>query len=83
MKVRELKDLLKQFPNDAEIVVANSQIAIEEDAMPTFEIGGVAFNDASDEDVPQPVVFIEFTDATYISPEFDRDREKKPAKKKK
>jgi hypothetical protein len=83
MKVFELKQLLKQYPNGAEIVVANSQIAVDEDAMPTFEIGGVAFNDASEEDEPHPVVIIEFTDATYIDPEVDRDRAEKKSKKKK
>jgi hypothetical protein len=83
MKVFELKQLLKQYPNDAEIVILNTQIAVDEDTTPRFEVVGVSFDDDSDSQTPLPIVQIEFTDVTYIDPEVDRDRAEKKSKKKK
>lgn len=74
MKVSELIEKLKQYPEDLEVRVMN--VAIEDDeSCPTFEIKSISSAKENDEEFSEPrdmdFVFIEMLDNSYIQEEYD------------
>lgn len=77
MKVLDLIEKLKQYPEDLEVRVMN--VAIEDDeSCPTFEIKSISSAKENDEEFKEPhdmdFVFIEMLDNEYIQDEYNLDR---------
>lgn len=77
MKVLDLIEKLKQYPDDLEVRVMN--VVIEDDeSCPTFEIKSVSSAKENDEEFEEPrdmdFVFIEMLDNEYIQDEYNLDR---------